>query len=487
MPPTELPTTAIERLLRSGDAAGALRIADELIKQSRRSFPGWLSRGCANMNLGRLADADVDIDTALKLSPTDPQASLLRGMIDQRLGRIDNAIKHLRRVSASSAPQSIEASNALAEVLWFAHRRDELAAFVAAGGAWLRDPRAALMIARVRASHDIDGAITDLQSIAARERSPILRRVAGFEAVGLLDKTARYREAFDLSVKLHADTTPPFDLEGMLAPVRQQHAQLASASVWPAPRVEAITGLAMVVGLPRSGTTLLEQMLDAHPSISGIGEYDGVEMLANDLVSTGRWPRAASSIARDDLLAMQSRYMSGARRLTREGATISFDKTLRAWRWLPAIAAVLPGTVCFQVARDPRDSAISTFLSYFHPINDGWTASLTSLRRVIEAERSILPSMLQSVGLAHECIVYEDLVKDPTGHATRCLNRLGLAMDARVLAPEANTRAVFTLSHEQVRRPINRTSIGRWKNYEFAFDSSWDALACAHDERRVIR
>jgi hypothetical protein len=42
-------------------------------------------------------------------------------------------------------------------------------------------------------------------------------------------------------------------------------------------------------------------------------------------------------------------------------------------------------------------------------------------------------------------------------------------MDARVLAPEANTRAVFTLSHEQVRRPINRTSIGRWKNYEFAF------------------
>ena len=169
------------------------------------------------------------------------------------------------------------------------------------------------MIARVRASHDIDGAITDLQSIAARERSPILRRVAGFEAVGLLDKTARYREAFDLSVKLHADTTPPFDLEGMLAPVRQQHAQLASASAWPAPRVEAITGLAMVVGLPRSGTTLLEQMLDAHPSISGIGEYDGVDMLANDLVSTGRWPRAASSIARDDLLAMQSRYMSGAR------------------------------------------------------------------------------------------------------------------------------------------------------------------------------
>jgi hypothetical protein len=56
-------------------------------------------------------------------------------------------------------------------------------------------------------------------------------------------------------------------------------------------------------------------------------------------------------------------------------------------------------------------------------------------------------------------------------------------MDERVLAPESNARAVFTLSHEQVRRPINPASIGRWKNYAFALDASWDALAAAHDAR----
>ena len=81
--------------------------------------------------------------------------------------------------------------------------------------------------------------------------------------------------------------------------------------------------------------------------------------------------------------------------------------------------------------------------------------------------------------------MYEDFVADPAANAARCLSRMGLAMDARVLAPESNARAVFTLSHEQVRRPINPSSIGRWRNYAFAFDGSWDALAAAHDARRA--
>ncbi|MFN5497747.1 MAG: hypothetical protein ACK5C3_14380, partial [bacterium] len=59
----------------------------------------------------------------------------------------------------------------------------------------------------------------------------------------------------------------------------------------------------------------------------------------------------------------------------------------------------------------------------------------------------------------------------------RVLDLLGVPFDPCVLSPESNTRTVLTLSHEQVRRPINRSSIGRWKNYEFAFGSEWDALA----------
>jgi hypothetical protein len=115
----------------------------------------------------------------------------------------------------------------------------------------------------------------------------------------------------------------------------------------------------------------------------------------------------------------------------------------------------------------------------------GWTASLNSIRQLIEAERSIVPGTLEVLEVAHESIFYEDLVDDPSKQAMRCLKRMNLAMDERVLAPENNAKAVYTISHEQVRKPINRSSIGRWKNYEFAFDSSWDPLVAMHESRRT--
>ncbi len=488
MPPPETPTAALDRLFRANDHAGALRVADQMLAQSQRSFAGWLGRGCANFNLGRLADADTDLDHALKLTPSDPQAALLRGMVDQRLGRIDRAVDRLRPLAAGKTPQALEAAVALAEVFWFAHRRDELAALLTRGGAWMNDPRAALMVARVCAQTDPEAAIVQLRAIAELERNPVLRRVAGFDAVGLLDKAGRYREAFELATQLHAATTPPFDLYGMLGEINEQRGVLEKSAVAAtralATTADPVTGVAMVVGLPRCGSTLLEQMLDSHSQISGIGEFDGVDVIAASLISTGRWPRSINLLPRATLMEMQQSYLNGAQRLRRAGAAWSFDKTLEAWRLLPAIAAVLPGAVCFDVQRDARDMAISIFLSYFHPHSKGWTASLASIRRVIEAERVIVPLSLETLGIPHQSIVYEQLVADPAAHATRCLARMELAMEPQVVQPERNARAVFTLSHEQVRRPINSTSIGRFRNYEWAFDQSWDALAAMHDARR---
>ena len=75
------------------------------------------------------------------------------------------------------------------------------------------------------------------------------------------------------------------------------------------------------------------------------------------------------------------------------------------------------------------------------------------------------------------------------GHQGRATIRLGLIggglpMDEAVLTPEANARTVLTLSHEQVRRPINKASVARWKNYEWAFGAEWDRLVGIHEARR---
>ena len=137
------------------------------------------------------------------------------------------------------------------------------------------------------------------------------------------------------------------------------------------------------------------------------------------------------------------------------------------------MAAVLPGAACLRIQRNARDTAISLFLSNFHPLSFGWTRSIESIRAVLAKERQLAPVALRALGIPHEDFRYEDLVDRPREHMERCLGRMGLPMDEAVLAPEANTRTVLTLSHEQVRRSINRGSIGRWKNYEFAFGPEW--------------
>jgi tetratricopeptide (TPR) repeat protein len=483
--PTPSTPAELERLIKAGDMAGAVRVADAMLVQGRRNLPAWIGRGCANLNLGHLAEADADLAKALEIAPADPQANHLRAMVEQRLGRIDDAVSRLVKVVDGRSPVAAEAAVTLAEVYWFAHRHDDLRALLARDAAWGADPRIALARARLRERDDADASLRELLAIeASSARNPVLRRVAGFDAVGLLDRLGRYREAFDLATRLHAELTPRFDIEGLLMEVREQADLAAKGARWITPRADPVEGVALVVGLPRSGTTLLEQMLDRHTEISGIGEYEGIDRIVGDLVSIGAWPRRTASLARDAAQRIQARYVDGARSLARPGARVTFDKTLRAWRALPAVAAVLPGATCLSVARDPRDAAISTFLSYFHPFTDGWTASLAAIRRVHEAERAIVPRALEVLEIPHERLVYERFVDAPRAHIERVLARMGLAMDDAVLAPEANRRAVFTLSHGQVRKPINRSSIGRWQNYAFAFDGSWDALAAAHDAAR---
>ena len=463
----------LHQLLARREFGPALQMSNNLVSKNPRDAAAWFSLARAAFGLGRLRQADEAIDRTLRLGSSGHDVQLIRAVIDHRLGRSAAAIDRLRSLVAKRAPNAVDAVLALAEVLHRANRREELEALVAAGGDWQQDPRAAIFTARVSLRADRAGTIARLEDLARSDRPALVRRIAGFDAVRLLDADGEYRRAFDLATHLHATTGSPFDLDGMLADAEQQLALVQRGARWFEPRAPAVAGVSLVVGMPRSGTTLLEQMLDRHPAVSGIGEYDGVSTLGTALVGQGVWPRGLSMLDPRIAAQLQADYLAGASVTRRAGAAWSFDKSLHTWRWLPAVAAVLPGAVCFRIERDPRDTAISLFLSNFHPQSFGWTRTLEGIRRVIAAERALAPAALRALGIPHEDIRYEELVDRPREHMERCLARLGLPMDDAVLAPEANTRTVLTLSHEQVRRSINRGSIDRWKNYEFAFGAEW--------------
>ena len=468
---------AIQELLATQRHAEAAAAARRWIARSPRGVEPHLLLVRALLPSGRLADAHEAAVHGLRTAPAEPRLELLAGIIEHRLGRSDEAIARLERLVGRSPANETEAAIALAEALHRAGRSDAFEAFVSRGGRWTEDPRAAVFLARVLAKRDREAAIARLESCFEASGDPLLRRVAGFEAARHLDAAGRYREAFDLATRVHGATTPRFDLGELEREIAEQRRRLAAGrGSFPA-RAKPAEGTAIVVALPRSGTTLLEQMLDRHPVLEGIGEYEGVFDLGESLLAAGHWPGRMLGLGTIEAGELADRYRQGARSRCRTNATWTFDKTLLAWRWLPAIAAVLPGARLLRIVRDPRDAAISMFLSNFHPRMWGATASLDSIRRLVELERTIVPEALETLGISHVSLSYETLVAKPRREVSRCLDLLGRPFDEAVLSPERNERTVLTLSHEQVRRPINASSIGRWRNYAFAFDERWHALA----------
>jgi hypothetical protein len=485
----ETPVARIERLLASGDAAGARVAADQLLAQIPNSFLARLARCRANIELRNFIDAESDIGLALALSPKDDHANLVRARLDQRLGRNESAFERFRRIASGRSVHANDAALALAEGLFNAGRMQEMKDFAKAGGAWMDDPRAGIVAARVKIDEDFEAGLALYRSLLRGRGAPLLSRLAGFEAAGRLDKAGRYREAFEWAAETHRLTTQPIDIAGWLGPLGDRMQALERAADLKSPRVERVSKAAFICGMPRSGTTLLEMMLDRHPDIGGIGEFDGLTDIQHALGKTPGWPRNLRIIPERLLASVQSHYVAGARQIRKDGATWTFDKSLIAWQLPLEIAAALPGSVLFRMDRDPRDMAVSQFMSFLSAEAYAWTRSLDLIRSMIDFRNRFVPAAVEALGgedgpLRFASFIYEDLVEDPPAYARRCLDLMQLPMDERVLSPEKSSRGAATLSSQQVKRPINRSSIGRWRNYEWAFDSGWDALVAAHEARR---
>jgi tetratricopeptide (TPR) repeat protein len=475
----------VERLLQSGDAAGALRAADELLAKLPSSPVGLLGRARALLNMGRDIEGELVLDRALKVAPGDPVANTIRANLDAMYGRDADAVERLRPHALAKTAQSNEALLVLLDILYHSGRRDEWRELFERPGPWRQDPRAALHEARRVAADDALAGVAALKTLLRGGGPLALRRQAGFEGVTLLDRAGEYRGAFDLAREVRAATDGDFDFERVLRPINEQLARAEKEGNWITPLAPKVEGVVIICALPRSGTTLLEQMLDRHPAISGIGEYAGLGAVCAGLRQHACWPRRPNDVPRESALALQRLYLAGAERNRRADARWTFDKNLRTWQSLPELAMVLPGAACISVERDPRDLATSLYLSHFQPGQQIWTTSPDSIRRTIELSQRVMPRLLEVLGIPHVSVLYEDLVEDPARDARRALALLGLEMDDAVLSPEQNTRAAMTQSVAQVRRPINRTSVGRWKNYAFAFDASWEAVVAEHERRRA--
>jgi tetratricopeptide (TPR) repeat protein len=226
-----------------------------------------------------------------------------------------------------------------------------------------------------------------------------------------------------------------------------------------------------IVGMPRSGTTLVEQILSAHSEVAAGGEL--LEMAAIAAGLTGG-PAAPSKLAQAELDALAERYRAVLRRIDPDAARVT-DKLPQNFLNLGLVAWLFPEASVVHCRRDPLDTCLSCYFQHFAQGN-AFADDLADLgafyrdyRRLMDHWRDVLPLRLVEVD-------YESLVRSPEAQIRRLLEGLDLGWQATCLDFAGSRDPVLTASQWQVRQPISTRPIERWRRYREHLGPLIDAL-----------
>ena len=444
--------------------------------------------GLALWRLGQHNAARPQYERAIRLNPDYAAAHGELGRVLLAMGRIEQATHHASR-AVELAPTDSDLAIALASVL----EAD-------------RQPVAALVIVDRLSRQGVE--TTDLAMVQSRlalrgggeaaalalierllNKSPPLtpreQSALHFSAANLVDRMGRYDDAFSHASVANALRGVHYD------PVQTERSFQNFIDYFTNTRVGRLsktTGSGdlschpapvFVVGMPRSGTSLVEQILASHPNVHGAGELDWIARIFESAVQRGARGAAPSLKSLDGLSAadvndLARDYLQPLSELNPQALRIT-DKMPMNFIYLGLIAMLFPLAKIIHCRRDPLDTCLSCFMTDFAAGYE-FSFSLASLGhfyrqydRMMSHWKSVLPLPMLEVE-------YEHVVGDIEKQTRRMLEYVGLPWDEKCLQFHANPRFVGTASNNQVRRTVYRSSVGRWRHYEAHLTPLKDSL-----------
>jgi tetratricopeptide (TPR) repeat protein len=459
-------------LQESGNAEGAIRAYRNAVALMPELVSAYVRMADLLWDKGACGEAAMAYERAAALAPGATFAQFCRAMAAYARDRHDDAIRDLTDVVARE-PEHARAHRVLGSCLQEAGRFDEARASLERSIAlapWDTSAYRALVCTKTLTEADRPWLGMILARLAAVDGPgptppPVIepqRMMLHYAAGKAFDDLGDHGAAmshFDAASEIRHRLCP-FDggafeelVQRIIArfdrPWFHDHASLGVDDPTPI----------LIVGLPRSGTTLLERVLSSHSAVRGGGELsfwtDRGPALA--LGEVDRIVQQADALRADYLRALRQ-HAAEALRAT--------DKMPFNYLWIGLVHALFPGARFIHARRDPLDTCLSihmtpmnitsTFPSLLSDLG-GYFRSYARLmdhwRRVIPAER-----LLE--------VDYEDLVADPATHARRIVSFAGLPWEDACSRPEENRDAVKTPSYWQARQPVYRSSVGRWRRYE---------------------
>jgi tetratricopeptide (TPR) repeat protein len=489
--------------------AGDLPVAERLLKQQLKRSPTDIGamRMLAELatRLGRYGDAFALLDRALDLAPGFHPARFARALVQSRRGRLTEAIADTD-ILLAVAPSSAAFLNLRASVLV------RLGDYEPARAIYERvlterpnEPKVWMSLGHVlkTSGHALEG-------IEAYRRSLKLRPELGESWWSLANlKTFRFEDA-DFAAMQAALEAPGIDEEDLLhlhfalgkafedrtdfARSYEHYAQANSirrgqldyqpqdtsakvarlrAALTPE-LFEAKSGAGcqacdpiFILGMPRAGSTLLEQILASHPLVEGTMELPDIDLMSQRLAAKrgDGYPEVLADLSADELKALGEEYLERTRVQRRLGRPFFIDKMPNNWLHVGFIQLILPNAKIIDARRHPMACCFSAWKQHFAR-GQNYSFGLPEVGRyytdyvtLMSHIDGVLPGRVQRV-------IHERLVDDPEAEIRRLLERLGLPFDQACVEFYKNDRAVRTPSSEQVRRPISREGVDQWRNYQ---------------------
>jgi tetratricopeptide (TPR) repeat protein len=422
----------------------------------------------------KLEEAAAQYERAISLRPDLAEAHYNLGQVRQNQLRFEEAAACYEK-AVTLNPGYAEAHSNLGNVRKWQGRFDEASAQYKRA-LTIRPDDAETLFNRVESKRMRAGDpdLKTLERLVAEgdRQSPGILAFLQFALAKALDDTGDHASAFESLVKANALRRSHVYYDETFA----RGLLRRTAEIFDAPLLARLEGQGnestapiFVIGMPRSGSTLIEQILGSHPHVHPGGEL----MVLNQILGSSAgadgaavdYPDYGPALDGAAVRRFAEAYLARLPALS-PGQTRVTDKFLHNFMYLGMIRLMFPKARIIHTLRDPADTCLSCFTKHFI---DGlnFTYDLGELGRyyryyaeLMDHWRSVLPS-----GAMHE-VAYEDVVDDLEGQARRLLDYCGLPWDERCLSFHETRRPVVTSSVYQVRRPLYRDSLHRWRRYE---------------------
>jgi tetratricopeptide (TPR) repeat protein len=454
---------------KAGDAERLLRHA---LKQSAHSPLAWRGLVQALMALGRLEEAEAAARHLVKIEPENPQSWITIASVSTRLMRQADALAAYEQ-AARLKPEEIRLRMSIGHIHKTLGRRSESeAAYKAALAMNPAIGEAYWSLADLKNYSFSDAEIVAMQQLLTTDRIDRSNTAQLHFALGkAFEQREQYADAFTHYARGNKlrRLDAPFDIERFERRTARIRAffdaaffadRLGSGNPSPAP--------IFIVGLPRSGSTLVEQILASHSRVEGTMELPNVITITHQFddmdASRDGYPETIGSAPRGLLSALGGRYLEETAPL-RSGREHFTDKLPNNFSHVGLIHAILPHATIIDARRHPMDCCFSTFKQHFA---EGQTFSydLDDLGRYYRCYLSLMDHWDAVLPGKVLHLQYEDLVHDPEANIRRLLDHCRLPFEAACLSFHQTRRSVRTASAEQVRQPIYASGVGYWRHFE---------------------